>query len=136
MRSAASLNVDALDIDHAKGISRNDTTLIKTESIFSLGLRLVHEAFADIVAVVNQAVGHVLDFLLFLGRQAFVVRDVKMGLLCRLLGSGLPDVWAKHLPTGSKDNVCSRVMGLKLSASGLVDRTTDLASFHFTDLSV
>lgn len=66
VRSTASLDVNTLNIDHAKRVARHDTALIKTESIFLLGLRLVHEAFADVVTVVDQAVSHVLDVSLLL----------------------------------------------------------------------
>ena len=103
VRSTASLDIDALNIDYAKRVPRHDTALIKTEPIFSLGFRLVHEAFADVVTVVDQAVGHVLDVSLLLACQTLVVRNVKMGLFCCLLGSSLPDVWPKHLSARSKD---------------------------------
>ena len=82
------------------------------------------------MTVVDQAVGHRLNLTLFLGCDTLVVSDVEMGLFGSLLGTGLPDVWTKHPPTRSKDNVRPSMVSLKLSASILVDHTVNFASLE------
>ena len=129
MRSTASFNVDSFDVDYAKRITWYDTALIEAESMFLFGDSLVHESFFDLVAVVDQTVGHRLNLQLLLACDALVVGDVEMGLLGCLLSSSLPDMWTKHPPARSKDDVRPGVMSLKLSASIFVDHTVHFASF-------
>ena len=117
MSTAARLRVDTLDVDHSEGVSWHDTTLVKRESEFELGFLLVHETLGDVVPVVNQTVGSVLDLLLLISCQTLEMSDVQMCFLLSLFGTSLPDVRSQDLTAGGKDNMCSSVMSLKLRTS-------------------
>lgn len=95
VRSAASLDIDAFNVDYTERISWDNTALIKAESMYFFGVGLVHESFFYVDAVVDQAVSRVLNLLFLLGRNALVVGDVEMSLFSCLLGTGLPNVWSK-----------------------------------------
>ena len=94
MSAAASFCIDSLDIHNAKGVTWNDTALVKTEAEFALSLSLIHEALRYVVAIVYQTVRRILDLLLLLARQRLEMRDIKMCLLFRLFSTGLPNVRA------------------------------------------
>lgn len=130
MRSAASFNVDAFNVYYAKRITWYYTALIQAESMLPFGDSLVNKSFFDLVAVVDQTVGHVFNLKLFLACDTFVVGDVEMRLLGCLLSSSLPDMWAKHSLARSEDDVRPGVMSLELNASIFVDQTVNFASFE------
>ena len=77
---------------------------------------------------VDQSVCRILNLILLLPRQALEMRDVQMRLLLCLLRTSLPDVWAKHLSTGGKDEMRSCVMGLQLPSSTEINRAIDSLS--------
>ena len=128
MGTTTGFSVDTFDVDDAKGVSRHDTTLIQREAILALCFSLIHEAFGDVMCRVDQSVRRILDVILLLPCQTLEMRDVQMRLLLRLLSSSLPDVWAKNLSAGSKDEMCSRMMGLQLPSSTKIDCSVDSLS--------
>ena len=131
MSSAASLGVDAFDVDDAERVTRHDTSLVKRETEFALSLGLIHEAFRDVVTIIDQSVRSVLNLLLLLARQALIVCDVEMSFPIGLLGTGLPDVGSEDLAARGENNVRSSVMSLELEASLSIDRAIDCLSNGF-----
>lgn len=119
--TTASLCVDSLDVDDTKRVAWNDTALVEGETELELSLSLVHESLRDVVSIVNQSVGGILNLLFLLTSQALEVSDVKMSLLFGLLGTSLPDVRSKHLATRCEYQMSSSVMSLQLSASFSID---------------
>ena len=93
-----------------------------------LGLCLIHEAFRNGVAVVDQAVGVVFDRVLFILRQALVVRYIKMCLIQGLLGTSLPDMWPKDVAACSKHQMSAGVVCLQLGASVLINNARDTSA--------
>ena len=112
MSTAACLSVDTFDIDDAEGVAWDNTSLIKRETVFALSFGLVHKTFADIVTIIDQSVGSILDLLLLLSSQTLIVCDIKMSLLLGLLCTSLPDVRSEDLAARSEDQMCSSMMSL------------------------
>lgn len=112
MSTAACLSVDTFDIDDAEGVAWYDTSLIKRETIFALSFSLVHKTFRDVVTIIDQSVGSILNLLLLLSSQTLVVCDIKMSLLLGLLCTSLPDVRSEDLAARSEDQMCSSMMSL------------------------
>ena len=128
MGSTAGLSVNTFDVDNAKGISWHDTALVEREAVLALRLGLVHEAFGDVMRRVDQSVCCILNLILLLPCQALKMRDIQMRLLLSLLCASLPDMWTKDLSAGGKNEMRSRVMGLKLPSSCEINRTVDSLS--------
>ena len=112
MSTAACLSVDTFDIDDTKGVAWDNTSLIKRETVFALSFGLVHKAFRDVVTIIDQSVGSILDLLLLLSSQTLVVCNVKMSLLLSLLCTSLPDMRSEDLAARSEDKMCSSMMSL------------------------
>jgi len=119
--TTARLYINTLDLDDAKRVSRHNTTLVKAETMLTLGLSLFHEALADVVTIVDHTVGSVLDLLLLSASQRLEVSNVDMSLPLRLLRTSLPDVGAEHLTARSEDDMGASVMSLKLEATDWVN---------------
>ena len=125
MGAAASLCVDALDVDDAERVARHDTALVQTEAVLALGLRLVHEALRDVVPIVDEAVGSVFYLLLLLAGERLEVSDVQMCLLLCLFGARLPNMGTKNLATGGEDDVSASMVRLQLETALGVDGAVD-----------
>lgn len=128
--ATAGFSVDTFNVHDSELVAGYHTTLVKMETVAPLGLSLVHESLVDGGAVVDDPVGRVLNGSLLLFAQALEVRDIKMGLLGRLLGTMLPDVWAQDLSASSKYDVGARVMGLELFAATLINGDAHLLALE------
>lgn len=117
MGAAACLSIDTLNIDDSELVAWDNTSLIERESILTLRLSLVHEAFSDVVSSIDETIRSILNLLLLIPRQTLEVCDIQMGLYLGLLGTCLPDVRSEHLPARGEDDVRSSVMCLQLHAS-------------------
>lgn len=69
MSSTASFSVNTSDVYNSKLVTRNNTTLVETESVLFFSLALIHETFSDIYTVINQAISLVLNFLFLLSSK-------------------------------------------------------------------
>ena len=76
MGATASFRVNASDVDNAERVARDNTTLVQRETVLSFSFGLVHEAFSDVVTLIDQPVGMVLDLKFFGLSQTLVVSDV------------------------------------------------------------
>ena len=112
MSTAARLSVNTFNVDDTEGVAWNDTSLIKRETVFALSFGLVHKAFRDVVTIIDQSVGSILDFLLLLTSQTLIVCNIKMSFLFGLLCSSLPDMRSKDFAAGSENEMCSSMMCL------------------------
>jgi hypothetical protein len=66
MSATASFSIDSSDVHYSKRVSWNNTTLVKTESIFHFSFAFVHESFSDFNALTDNLVGIIFNVLLFL----------------------------------------------------------------------
>ena len=112
MSSAACLSVNTFDIDDTEGVAWDDTSLVKRETVFALSFGLIHKTFRDVVTIIDQSVGSILDLLLLLASETLIVCDVKMSLLLGLLCTSLPDVGSENLAARSENEMCSGMMSL------------------------
>lgn len=101
--STTGFGVYSSDIYYSQGVSRNNTTLVKSVAILFFGLGLVHESFGDLVTFVNKSVGLVLDVHLLLFGQAHEVGDIQVSFVGSFLSSSLPNVGSQYLAARSKD---------------------------------
>ena len=97
MSTTASLSVDTFNIDDTEGVAWDDTSLVKRETIFALSFGLIHKTFRDVVTIIDQSVGSILDLLLLLASETLIVCDIKMSLLLSLLCTSLPNVGSEDL---------------------------------------
>ena len=119
--TAASLCIDAINVDNSEGVAWNNTSLIEVETILLLSLCLIHEVLVNSVAVVDDSVGLILDGSLLILSDALVVRDVEMSTLNSLLGTVLPNMRAEDLTARGEDNMSASVMCTQLLSTLLVD---------------
>ena len=117
MSTAACLSVDTFDIDDTERVSWDDTSLVKRKTVFTLSFGLIHKTFRDIVTIIDQSVGSILNFLLLLASETLIVCDIKMSLLLGLLCTSLPNMGSKDLAARSENEMCSGMMSLKLETS-------------------
>ena len=76
MGSTASLSINSLDINDSQRVAWYHSTLVETESELFLSFGFIHEAFLNIVTIVDDPVCLVLNcFLLFLG-ETHVMSDI------------------------------------------------------------
>jgi len=121
--TTASFSINTIDVDNAKRVSWNNTTLVKTKTVLKLSLSLIHESLINSNTLINDSVGHVLDFDFFILSDTAVVGDIKMSLFRSFLGTSLPNVRSKYSSASSKHNVSTSVMGLQLLASSCINFT-------------
>lgn len=93
MSSAASLDINVLDIDNSDNVSRYDTSLIKIETILTFSLFFSLEIFDNAMAFKNDPVSLVLDRHLDFFSDRRVMSDIQMSIILCLFGSTLPYVW-------------------------------------------
>jgi hypothetical protein len=133
--TATGLSIEALDVDNSKLVARNDTSLVQMEAILPFGLSLVHEVLGDRFACVDDAIGGVLDFHLFIFRESLVVSDVQMGDFLSLLGTILPDMRTEDLTASSEDDVSAGVMSLQLLATALINLNGDFLALEHLNVA-
>lgn len=90
--STAGFSVYTLNVNHSKGVSRYNTTLVETEPIFHFCFTLVHKSFSNFNALAYNPISVVFNILFFLLCERFIVSDVQMGLLNCLLCTCLPNM--------------------------------------------
>ena len=112
MSTAACLSVDAFDIDDTEGVAWNDTSLVKRETVFALSFGLIHKTFRDVMTIIDQSVGSILDLLFLLASETLIVCDIKMSLLLGLLCTSLPDVGSEDFAARGENEMCSGMMSL------------------------
>lgn len=76
MSPAASFRIDSINLDYSELLARDDTTLIKRESIFLLHFCFGSQELVDFVRRCDDAISFILNRLFFLLREALVVRDI------------------------------------------------------------
>lgn len=99
------------------------------EAILELSFLLVHDRLVDVVAIVNDSIGLILDISFLLFGQALIVSDIQVSLIYCLLSTILPDMWTKNLSAGSKYDMGTCVMSLKLLSSLSIDCHMNFLTF-------
>jgi len=108
--STASFNVNSVDRNYSKVITRNNTTLVQSKSMLLFSFTFFDPAFSNWFLAKDNSIGIILNRLfLFLGQRS-IVSDVQMSLLNGLFSTSLPHMGAKNISASSKYNVSSSVM--------------------------
>lgn len=65
MSSTTCFSVNTLNVYYSQRISRNNSTLIKTESVYFLSFSFIHKAFANFTAWINNSICLIFNFSFF-----------------------------------------------------------------------
>jgi len=130
MGSTARLGVDTCNVDNTELVTGHNTTLVKTETVVSLCISLVHHALVDINAFANKTISLILDGTFLFTSQRFVVRNIQMSLLSSLLCTCLPNVRSKHLAATSKNNMSASMVSQELNTTLKVNLTLNSLAYQ------